>query len=256
MLVGEPRNRLTRWLLIDEKNRPPREVAFEEGLKSLKNGRSFLPQSLPSEVRVPFGGTKILCVGRNYKTHAKELGNQIPNEPIWFSKPPSSLVEHGGKVILPIGFGQIDYEGEIALIIGARCRNVISSRAEEYIGGVTLALDITARELQKIDGQWTRAKGFDTFCPLGPAIVPYSREWLDIEMFTELNGKRVQQDRTSSMIFPIPELVAHLSSFMTLETGDVILTGTPAGFGALKPGDCLKVGITGGSAPTLEVGVV
>lgn len=214
-----------------------------EGLLKLRE--TALPTALPKPEAYlpPFCGTKILCVGRNYASHAKELGNDPPKEPLWFMKPPSSLIGHGGAVKYPKEFGRIDYEGELGIVIGERCRNVPLEKAAGMIAGVTLALDITARELQKSDGQWTRAKGFDTFCPLGPFILPYSAIFLDVPLETELNGKIVQSDRTGSMIFPVPRLVSHISKVMTLEPGDVILTGTPAGVGPLMPGDRLKVSL-------------
>ncbi|MBF0544962.1 MAG: fumarylacetoacetate hydrolase family protein [Candidatus Riflebacteria bacterium] len=200
----------------------------------------------------PFTGTKILCVGRNYKPHVEELGNSIPKEPLWFSKPLSSIIGSGEKIILPEGFGRIDYEGEMALVISKKARNLSPNEALDFLEGVTVALDITARELQKQDGQWTRAKGFDTFCPLGPFVVPFEKSWLEAELTTELNGKTVQKDSLSSLIFSVPTLLAHITRVMTLEPGDVILTGTPAGIGPLKHGDVLKVKLSASSEIILE----
>lgn len=240
------------WLIWDQGHQGFLSVPFAEGLNRLARRRgkarsepmpspgAALPPLLP-----PFGGTKILAVGRNYRPHAAELGNPIPDEPLWFTKPPSSVVGHDGVVILPADVGQIDYEGELAVVIGERCRMARRDEALGKVAGVTLALDITARALQKKDGQWTRAKGFDTFCPLGPWIAAFHESWLDAELETWLNGRRVQADRLSSLIFPIPELIAHISRVMTLEVGDVILTGTPAGVGPLAAGDRLEVRATG-----------
>ncbi len=230
------------WLFFQSGKWSP--CSFQEGLEKLSHAPAENPRpdfSLPEGLLPPFGGTKILCVGRNYRPHVEELGNPLPKEPLWFTKPPSSLQSSGGRIILPRGFGRIDLEGEVALVIGKRCKCISQETAAENIAGVTLALDITARELQKADGQWTRAKGFDTFCPLGPVIIPWTNKCLDSALRTELNGKIVQDDRTGNMIFPIPKLVAHISDCMTLEPGDLILTGTPAGVCPIASGDKLRV---------------
>lgn len=248
------------WLTWDSSHQGFLPIPFEEGLKRLTHGgkprhagpipppETILPPLLP-----PFGGTKILAVGRNYRPHAAELGNPVPEEPLWFSKPPSALIGHDGVVILPTDVGQIDYEGELAIVIGERCRNVRPEDALSKIAGVTLALDITARTLQKKEGQWTRAKGFDTFCPLGPWIASFHPGWLEADLETWLNGRRVQADRLTSLIFPVPVLIAHLSRAMTLEPGDVLLTGTPAGVGPLSPGDRLEVRASGPGQMRLAV---
>lgn len=205
----------------------------------------------------PFAGTKIMAVGRNYRPHAAELGNEVPAEPLWFTKPPSSLVAATGQVRLPTGFGQIDYEGEVAVLIGQRCSRVPAVTAWGHVAGCTLALDITARQLQKRDGQWTRAKGFDTFCPLGPVWVslPSPARFRELRLQTLLNGRVVQDDRLGSLVFDVPVLIEHLSACMTLEPGDVILTGTPAGVGPLAPGDLLAVSLSGAVALELAVSV-
>jgi 2-keto-4-pentenoate hydratase/2-oxohepta-3-ene-1,7-dioic acid hydratase in catechol pathway len=197
------------------------------------------------QVLPPFGGTKILCVGRNYRPHAEELGNPLPSEPLWFTKPPSSLLADGGSIELPTGFGRIDYEGELALVLGRRLRRAGADEALAAIAAVTPALDITARELQKADGQWTRAKGFDTFCPLGPVLAPYSPAWSQARLEVRKNGELMQSDGLTSLVFPFGVLISHLSQCMTLEPGDVILTGTPAGVGPLVPGDRLEVLLVG-----------
>jgi 2-keto-4-pentenoate hydratase/2-oxohepta-3-ene-1,7-dioic acid hydratase in catechol pathway len=214
-------------------------------------GRSGMPE-LPSSVRAPFGGSKILCVGRNYRPHAEELGNTIPTEPLWFSKPPSSLLEHRGIIQLPAEVGRIDYEGEMAILIGRSGRNIPAESALSHVCGVTAALDITARELQKKDGQWTRAKGFDTFCPLGPGWIPFHPDWESARITTELNDRVVQQDSLTSLIFPLSRLIEHISSCMTLVPGDVILTGTPAGVGEIKDGDHLRVRLDGPVSVVLD----
>jgi len=242
-----------KWCYWNQINRSFIPVPFRKGLERLFAEKSVVPLMGRVKFFAPFGGSKIMAVGRNYKSHAKELGNQIPNEPLWFQKPPSSIVGNKGKVKLPKGFGRIDYEGELAIVIGRKSRQVPLQEALKQIAGITLALDITARDLQKSDGQWTRAKGFDTFCPLGPWIVPFQKEWQDVAIKTVLNGKIVQSDRTSSMVFGFAELIRHLSACMTLEPGDIILTGTPAGVGSLKEGDQLVVEAVGPSKLSLEV---
>jgi len=233
-------------------------VTFEDGLSRL----SMVKQSIPNgniitngiskacRLEPPFGGTKILCVGRNYRPHAEELGNAVPKEPLWFMKPPSSLAGPGMKILLPRGFGRIDYEGELVLVIGKRASNVDRETALDVVAGVTLAVDVTARELQKADGQWTRAKGFDTFCPLGPVILPFGPWASDVRLTTGVNGKIVQDDRTTSLAFSYADLIAHITRCMTLMPGDLILTGTPAGVGAIVSGDTIDVAISYDRAST------
>ncbi len=265
---------LMRTLDADEKSHwlagnnglEPEPVSFDDGLRRLVSHRVSDSTAGTSDqerfsdgrltglsLQAPFGGTKIVCVGRNYRPHAEEFGNPIPSEPLWFSKPPSSLLEPGGTIILPAGVGRIDYEGEMAIVISRRCRRLSQREAFEVVAGITVALDITARELQKKDGQWTRAKGFDTFLPLGPCIVPFDRGWLDARLTTSVNDRVVQDDRTSSLIFSIPALLEHLTACMTLEPGDIILTGTPAGVGPLAPGDRVSVTLEGPSTLNLSV---
>ncbi|MBF0499376.1 MAG: fumarylacetoacetate hydrolase family protein [Candidatus Riflebacteria bacterium] len=259
--IAEPsaENLDQQWRILNPEENCFRAVSFIDGLAALSHRHGRIPSQAPAapsgSLAAPFGGTKILCVGRNYRPHVRELGNEIPKEPLWFSKPPSSLIGHNGKVLLPKGFGRIDYEGEVAFVIGRSGRNISASEALKFIAGVTLAIDITARELQKTDGQWTRAKGFDTFCPLGPGIASFEQSWLDCSITTTKNGTIVQNDRLSSLIFPVPQLIQHLSACMTLEPGDVILTGTPAGVGPLESGDHLKVEAEGPVHLSLNVTV-
>lgn len=227
-------------------------MTFEEGLSRLMDAKGIVPSrkeimtgiEYAARLEPPFGGTKILCVGRNYRPHAEELGNPVPKEPLWFMKPPSSLVAPGGAICLPAGFGRIDYEGELVLVIGSRASRIRRENALDVIAGVTLANDVTARELQKTDGQWTRAKGFDTFCPLGPVILPFGPWASSARLTTELNGKTVQDDRMTSLVFDFAELIAHISTCMTLMPGDLVLTGTPAGVGPLDAGDTIDVAIS------------
>lgn len=187
--------------------------------------------------------TKIVCIGRNYADHAKELGNEVPKEPLIFLKPPSALLPPGGTIVLPPVSKQVEFEGEIGVVIGKRASRVAESDAESFIAGYTCVNDVTCRDLQKTDGQWTRAKGFDTFCPVGPRVV--ALDWRTLEVVTRVNGTERQRGVSSDMIFSIPRLVAHVSAIMTLEPGDLIATGTPAGVGRLAPGDTVEVEIPG-----------
>lgn len=195
---------------------------------------------------VPVRPTKILCVGRNYAEHAAELGHEVPAEPLIFMKPPSSLIGAGEAIVLPTLSERVDFEGELAVVIGRRCRHVAEADAMGVIGGYTILNDITARDLQKKDGQWARAKGFDTFAPCGPVVVPADQlDPRDLEIKTIVNGEVRQSGRTSQFIFSIPRVIAYLSRAMTLEEGDVISTGTPSGVGPLKPGDTVEVWVEG-----------
>ncbi|MGM0598229.1 MAG: fumarylacetoacetate hydrolase family protein [Candidatus Rifleibacteriota bacterium] len=202
-----------------------------------------------------FSGTKILCVGRNYRKHAAELNNEVPERPLWFSKPPSSIIGTDQSVILPKDAGRIDYEGELALIISKKCSKVSEADALNYVGAVSVAFDITARELQKSDGQWTRAKGFDTFLPLASIAAPFTPQWQNSEIEVQLNGKTVQKSSLEAMIFKFECLIADISACMTLEPGDLILTGTPEGVGPIEPGDELIATISGPCKITLNVDV-
>ncbi len=209
----------------------------------------------PGNALPAFSGTKILCVGRNYRKHAAELGNDVPERPLWFSKPPSSIIGTDGTVIIPSNAGRIDYEGELALIINRRASRVSVEQALEYIGGVTACLDMTARELQKTDGQWTRAKGFDTFLPLASLVAPFSRNWAEGSIEVRKNDVIVQSSAFSAMVFGFAELVADLSACMTLMPGDLILTGTPEGIGPVNEGDRLQVKVSGPVSIELKVKV-
>jgi 2-keto-4-pentenoate hydratase/2-oxohepta-3-ene-1,7-dioic acid hydratase in catechol pathway len=189
--------------------------------------------------------SKIVAVGRNYKEHAAELGNVAPDEePILFLKAPSTLVVGGGDIVLPPESSRVDYEGELALVIGRKIKGWPAERFMDALAGVCCANDVTARDLQKKDGQWARAKSFDTFCPLGPKIVA-GLDPTDLAIATRVNGAVKQASRTSQMTFPPAFLVAYISRMMTLFPGDLILTGTPAGIGPLAPGDVVEVEIEG-----------
>ncbi|MSR19424.1 MAG: FAA hydrolase family protein [Gemmatimonadetes bacterium] len=187
--------------------------------------------------------SKIVCIGLNYAKHAAEFGNPIPKEPLIFLKPPSSLVGPGEAIVIPKGVGQVDYEGEIGVRIGKRARHVTKERSWDFVDGLLAINDVTARDLQKADGQWSRAKGFDTFCPAG-AVTPLAQvDRKALSVTTRVNGKVRQQMGADDMVFDIPAIIAHVSRIMTLEPGDLIATGTPSGVGPLSPGDVVEVEI-------------
>ena len=188
--------------------------------------------------------TKIVCIGRNYAAHAKELGNEVPERPMLFFKPPSALISNGDAIVLPRASSRVEYEGEIGVVIGRRLRRAAVAEAEAAIRGFTCVNDVTARDLQKTDGQWARAKGFDTFCPNGPRIAE-GLDWRSLGVITRVNGEERQRGRTSEMHFAIPELLAYISGVMTLEPGDLVATGTPAGVGPLADGDVVEIEIPG-----------
>lgn len=192
----------------------------------------------------PSEPSKIICVGRNYVEHAKELGNEVPQVPLIFMKPPSSIINPNDTIILPPQSTQVEHEGELVSVIGKPGRHITAEYAKKHILGYTIGNDVTARDLQKSDGQWTRAKGFDTFCPFGP--------WIDTEfdpadsvLTCRVNGQMRQMASTRDMVFNVGVLIAYISSVMTLNSGDLIFTGTPAGVGELKNGDEVLVEIEG-----------
>jgi 2-keto-4-pentenoate hydratase/2-oxohepta-3-ene-1,7-dioic acid hydratase in catechol pathway len=188
--------------------------------------------------------SKIVCVGRNYADHAKEIGNEVPKAPLLFLKPPSAIIAHGDAIRLPEASTRVEFEGEIGVVVGRRLRGALVEEAERGIGGFVCLNDVTARDLQKSDGQWTRAKGFDTFCPVGPAVVS-GLDWRTLEVVTRVNGQERQRGTTSDMVFSIPVLLAYISGVMTLEPGDLVATGTPAGVGPLTHGDVIEVDVSG-----------
>lgn len=209
----------------------------------------FEPQPLKElQLLPPVAPSKILCIGRNYRDHAAELGNEVPKEPLLFLKPPSSLLASGGVIRMPALSKRVDYEGELGVVIGRRCRNLGPDEdVRQYIRGYTIVNDVTARDLQKSDGQWTRGKGFDTFCPVGPIVSDEidPAAGAPVTLTTRLNGEIKQQGTTSDLIFPIAHLLRYITAAMTLEPGDLIPTGTPAGVGAVSPGDRIQVEIDG-----------
>jgi 2-keto-4-pentenoate hydratase/2-oxohepta-3-ene-1,7-dioic acid hydratase in catechol pathway len=192
----------------------------------------------------PCQPTKILAIGLNYRTHAAEAGYDVPSEPLVFSKPPSSVIGPLVPIVYPVLSQQVDYEGELAVVIGQRVRNVPPEKAYDFVLGYTCGNDVTARDLQRRDDQWTRAKGFDTFCPLGPCIVT-NLDPANLDIQSRVNGEIRQSATTADMVFSVAELIAYISQVMTLEPGDVILTGTPSGVGHLQPGDVVEVEIEG-----------
>jgi 2-keto-4-pentenoate hydratase/2-oxohepta-3-ene-1,7-dioic acid hydratase in catechol pathway len=183
-------------------------------------------------------------VGRNYLAHAQELGHTVPPQPMIFLKPPSALLGPGEPIVLPSQSQQVEYEGEIGVVILERLRDVSAAAAERVRLGYVCVNDVTARDLQKTDGQWGRAKGFDTFCPVGPAVVE-GLDWRTLEVTTRVNGAVRQHGKTSEMAYSIPAIISFISSVMTLEPGDLIATGTPAGVGRLAAGDVVEVEVPG-----------
>ena len=195
---------------------------------------------------------KIVCVGRNYRDHAKEMGNEVPVAPLLFLKPPSAVVQSGEAIVLPAASERVEFEGEIGVVIGAALRRASEAEAERAVRGVVALNDVTARDLQRSDGQWTRAKGFDTFCPVGPEWVG-APDFGRLTVVTRLNGAERQRGSGSSMVFAVPTLLAYISHVMTLEPGDLVATGTPAGVGPIAPGDRVEVEVLDGVASLSRV---
>ena len=238
---GEP------WI-ISLAEAPEEDLAYRlEHDAATAQSFDFEPMRLSeATLHAPVKPSKIICVGRNYRDHAKELGNEVPAEPLLFFKPPSSLLAPGGIVRMPGASERVDFEGELALVISRRASRIAADADwRSYVRGYTLANDVTARDLQKKDGQWTRAKGFDTFCPVGPFV----SDELDLEsgltLETHVNGEVRQHGSTNDFIFPVPALLSYISAAITLEPGDLVLTGTPAGVGPLKVGDRVDVSVDG-----------
>jgi 2-keto-4-pentenoate hydratase/2-oxohepta-3-ene-1,7-dioic acid hydratase in catechol pathway len=200
------------------------------------NSVKLLPPSTPS---------KIICIGRNYLEHAKEMNNEAPKEPLIFLKPPSSVIAPDEPIVIPSISKRVDYEGELAVIVGRRCRNLPRGESiSPYILGYTCLNDVTARDLQRSDVQFTRAKGFDTFCPFGP-VVETSLDLAGATVETFVNGTRKQYGHTSEMIFSLDVIIRYIAQVMTLQPGDVISTGTPSGVGSLAAGDVVEVSVSG-----------
>ena len=194
----------------------------------------------------PARPTKIVCVGRNYREHAKELGNEVPTELLTFLKPPSSLLGPGENIVRPAASQRVDHEGELGIVIGSVCRKLRDDQdVRDYIRGYTCMNDVTARDLQKKDNQWTRGKGFDTFCPTGPIVSDEIDPWAGVTVETRVNGTVRQHGTTTDMIFTLDHIIRYIAGVMTLYPGDLIATGTPEGVGQLVAGDVVEVEVQG-----------
>jgi len=227
---------------------PAEDLAYRLALEESDTGNfDFAPMLLSAaNLLPPVTPSKIVCVGRNYRAHVREMGSEIPTEPLIFLKPPSSLLAPGGVIRMPAVSGRVDFEGELAVVIGRRARNLKpGANWRDVVRGFTLANDVTARDLQSKDDQWTRAKGFDTFCPIGPFISDELDLDAGLNLETRLNGEVRQHASTLDFIFSLPELLVFITSVFTLEPGDLLLTGTPSGIAQLSPGDRVEVSIPG-----------
>lgn len=221
--------------------------APQEDLSVTPFGGNFAERPLSDcTLLAPVRPSKIVCIGRNYRDHAAELGNEVPAAPLLFLKAPSALLAPGGSIVLPPESQQVDFEGELGIVIGRKCAKL---RADDdvapYIRGYVCVNDVTARDLQKADGQWSRAKGFDTFCPVGPWVTDEVGLAAGVEVTTQVNGETRQHATTRDLIFDVPTLIRYISRVMTLYPGDLISTGTPAGVGPLKAGDVVRVSVGG-----------
>ncbi len=230
---------ITRLLL-----QPPQDSNGDvEGLPSRRMDKIPLSEA---SLLAPVQPSKIVCVGRNYREHAAELGNEVPKEPLLFFKPPSSLLATGGTILRPKISERADYEGELGVVIGRRCH--LLSEADDvrpYILGYTCVNDFTARDLQKKDSQWVRGKGYDTFCPVGPLVTDELDPWAGVQVETRVDGEVRQSGNTRDFIFPLDFLIRYISQIMTLEPGDLIATGTPEGVGAVAAGVTIEVSVEG-----------
>lgn len=235
-----------------------------DGVIHALDGDPFVAPPVPGRALLPLAGatlappvrpSKIVCIGRNYAAHAAEHQADVPDEPMVFLKPPSALIAQGETIEIPAGVGRVDHEAELAVVIKAPARRVRREHALSYVLGYTCANDVSARLYQKKDGQWGRAKGFDTFCPLGP-VINTDLDPANLLVRGLVNGELRQEDRTSSMVFDVPALIAFISGVMTLLPGDVILTGTPAGVSELHDGDVVRIEIEGIGALENPVRVV
>ena len=233
------RDEITRLLVT-----PPEEVAGDmEDLRTKQMARIPLSEA---GLSVPVRPSKIVCVGRNYREHAAELGNEVPAEPLLFFKPTTSLIAHGGTIRRPRLSERTDYEGELGVVISKPCYKLPDSEdVRPYILGYTCVNDFTARDLQKKDGQWARAKGFDTFCPVGPIVSDEIDPWAGVDVKTTVNGEVRQDGNTRDFIFPIEVVIRYIAQAMTLLPGDLIATGTPQGVGPVVAGDVIEVWVEG-----------
>jgi 2-keto-4-pentenoate hydratase/2-oxohepta-3-ene-1,7-dioic acid hydratase in catechol pathway len=232
------------------------QIAPDGPLPDFSKANKGVAQPLSSATLLyPVQSSKIVCVGRNYSEHAKELGNEVPPEPLIFFKPPSSLISSGEKIVRPKKYSQrVEFEAELAVVIGKKCRSLRpADDVRPYIFGYTCANDVTARDLQKKDPQWTRAKGFDTFCPVGPIVTDEIDPWKGVRVESGVNGEVRQSESTLAFIFPVDVVLRFISQVMTLLPGDLVLTGTPAGVGPLVAGDEVSVSVEGIGSMTNSV---
>ena len=238
-VAGGQEEEITRLLL-----QPPHHSDGDvESLPSRRMDRIPLAEAL---LLAPVQPSKIVCVGRNYKEHAAELGNEVPAEPLLFFKPPSSLLARGGTIVRPAISERTDYEGELGVVIGRRCHQLDENAdVRPYILGYTCVNDFTARDLQKKDSQWVRGKGYDTFCPVGPLVSDEVNPWKGVQVETRVNGEVRQSGNTRDFIFSLGAVIRYISQIMTLEPGDLIATGTPEGVGPVVAGDVVEVAIEG-----------
>jgi len=236
---SDSENEITRLLL-----QPPHSSDGDvEGLPSRRMDRIPLAEA---SLLPPVQPSKIVCVGRNYREHAAELGNEVPQEPLLFFKPPSSLLPTGGTILRPRVSARTDYEGELGVVIARRCHQLPDSEdVRPYILGYTCVNDFTARDLQRKDSQWVRGKGYDTFCPVGPLVTDGLDPWAGVQVEARVNGEVKQSGNTRDFIFPLDVLIRYISRIMTLEPGDLIATGTPEGVGPVVAGDVIEVSIEG-----------
>lgn len=189
--------------------------------------------------------SKIVCIGRNYVAHAAEMGNEVPTEPLMFLKPPSALIGVGEPIVLPPGVGRVDFEGEIGVVIGRKAIQISEEDTLGFVAGIVPVNDVTARDLQKADNQWGRAKGFDTFCPIGEMMPIAQVDLENLRVVSRVNGEERQRGTVDQMVFSIPFLISYVSRIMTLEPGDLLATGTPEGVGPLSAGNVVEVEISG-----------
>ena len=225
-----------------------RTLAFPPDKNAPEVGSKKIPRIPLSEATLlaPVEPSKIVCVGRNYREHAAELGHDVPTEPLIFLKPPSAIIGPTQTIVRPKISARVDHEGELGVVIGKTCRNLkVDEDVRPYILGYTCVNDVTARDLQNKDGQWTRAKGFDTFCPVGPVVTDSIDPWAGVEVKTRVNGKTKQQGNTRDFIFALDVVIRHIAQVMTLLPGDLIATGTPSGVGPLVAGDKVEVSVQG-----------
>ena len=229
---------ITRLLL-----RAPEDSGSIEDVTSKSMAKLSLSEA---NLLAPVRPSKIVCVGRNYRAHAAELGNEVPQEPLIFLKPPSSILDPGASIRRPKLSERVDFEGELGVIIGRHCyKPAPDEDVRNYILGYTAVNDVTARDLQKKDPQWTRGKGFDTFCPVGPIVTDEIDPWAGVGVTTRVNGETKQQGNTRDLIFPLDVVIRYIASVMTLLPGDLIATGTPEGVGPLVAGDVVDVEVEG-----------